>query len=264
MLIMSGTPLVRHNIRPFLIYAFIFIILLSASGLLKHINVDNIEWYYILASTLAFGCGFIHVKLMYKIFYTGVLQNFRTGLLLTSSLVLISIILTFVLYFILKLNLNFLSFQLAFVLPFLIEQTYIFFLKIPFDEYKLWYYPLNKHIPIIDIINSSEAEVLKFVLSKNPESVTQTSFTLDIPVDIPVGQLFYNLIIKYNETNLLNPIQYVNENNETYGWLFFIRKDGSKKKHFIDPDLSFSKNNINSNEIIYAGRETDSTFMSYT
>lgn len=261
---MSGTPLVRHNIRPFLVYACIFIMLLSASGLLKHINIDYVEWYYILASTLAFGCGLVHVKLMYQLFYTGVLQNFLTGLLLTSSLVLVSIILTFVLYFILKLNFNFLSFQLAFVLPFLMDQTYKFFLKIPSDEYKLWYYPLDKHIPIIDMINSSEAEVLKFVLSKNPESVTQTSFTVDIPVDIPIGQLFYNLIVKYNETNLLNAIQYVKENNETYGWLFFIRKDGSKKKHFIDPDLSFSKNNMKSNEIIYAIRETDSTFTTYT
>lgn len=261
---MSGTPIVRHNIRPFLIYAFILIILLSASGLLKYINTDYVDWYYILASTLAFGCGFIHAKLMYKIFYTGAPQNFRTGILLTGSLVLISIILTFVLYFILKLNLNFLTFQLAFVLPFLIDQTYSFFLKIPINEYKLWFYPLDEQIPIIDMIDTSETEVLKFVLSKNLTSVTQTSFTLDIPVDIPLGQVFYNLINKYNETNLLNTIQYVNDNNETCGWLFFIKKDGSKKKHFVDPDLSFSRNNIKSNEIIYAVREIDSTFMNNT
>lgn len=39
---------------------------------------------------------------------------------------------------------------------------------------------------------------------------------------------------------------------------FFIKKDSSKKKHFIDPDLSFIENNIKSKEIIYAVREIDS------
>ena len=251
---MSGTPLVKHTIRPSLMYALILLILLFASGFLKYINTDDIEWYYFLASTVAFGCGFIHTSMLYKIFTAEPRQNFRTGLLFTSSLVLISITLASVLYFVLKLNFNFLTFQLAFVLPFLMEQTYRYFLKIPSDKYTLWYYPLNEHIPIIDKINASKADVLNFVLSKNPESVIQTNFIVDIPVDIPLGQLFYNLIIQYNESNLSDTIRYVNENNENSGWLFFIKKDGSKKKYFIDPDLSFSKNKIKSNEIIYAVR----------
>lgn len=256
---MSGTHIVRHSIRPILIYAFILMVLLFASGLLKQMDIDYIEWYYILASTLAFGCGFIHVKTMYQISYIGTPQNFRKGLLLTALLFFTSVILTSLLYITEKFNLNFLTFQLAFVLPFFINQAYKFFLHIPPDAYKLWHYPLDGKIPLIDMINTSEAAILRFVLSKDSKAINQTSFTLDIPVDIPLGHLFYNLIYKYNETNLSNIIQYVNENNETYGWLFFIKKDGSTKKHFIDPDLSFSKNSIKSNEIIYAVREIDST-----
>lgn len=253
--------IVRQRAVPFTAYGSIMIMLLTSCCLFQLIDVVYVDWFYGLAMILALLLGFFHVKLMNRLSYSAVTKGSYKSFLFTVLIVLISIILSGVLYFSVKLNFTFLNFQLAFVLPVLIDQAYTAFLQIPPKEFKPWYFPLDGRIPVIDTINPSETIMIRFVLSKDPQSVTQTSFTLDSPVDIPLGQLFFNLIIKYNDTNSLSMIQYANKTNETYGWLFFTRTGWLRQKNFIDPDLSFQQNNIRPNEIIYAVRDLSASFF---
>jgi len=239
---------------PFSAYGFIMIMLLCLFSLLQWLNIGYVDWFYGLAIILALSLGLFHVKLMNRLSYTAAKGSYKS-FLFTGVIVLISIMLSGILYFTVNLNYTFLTFQPAFVLPILIGQAYIYYLRIPPKEFKPWYYPLDGRIPVIDTINPSETKVTKFVLSKDPQSLTQTSFTLDSPVDIPLGQLFFNLVTKYNDTNSLNRIQYVKESNETYGWLFFTRTGWLRQKSYIDPDLSLENNSIQAQGIIYAVRE---------
>ncbi len=230
------------------------ILLLTSFCLLQWLNIGYVDWFYGLAMILALLLGLFHVKLMNRLSYTSVKGSYRS-FLFTGLIVLISIMLSCILYFTVKLNYIFLTFQPAFLLPILIGQAYIFYVKIPPEEYKRWYYPLDGRIPVIDTINPSETKVTKFVLSKDAESHTQTSFTLDSPVDIPLGQLFFNLITKYNDSNSVNRIQYANESSETYGWLFYTKTGLLRQRTYIDPDLSMESNSLQAHGIIHAVRE---------
>jgi hypothetical protein len=223
--------------------------------LLQFFNMGFADWYYFISALVSFVSGYILVKVLNNIpGYSSRKQMRLAGLLLLSC-----IIVTGMITVAFKFNFTYLSFQLLFVIPFFINQTYKYYLSIPVEKYRLWYYPLNEPMPEFDIFAHSETtERFKFVFSKDLDATGKTSFIVDnTPIDKPLGQVFFNLIDKNNKNKAITKIEFSNQFNQPVGWIFYTKKGWLQNKWVIDPDLSFRENVVNANDVIFADREVE-------
>lgn len=251
---MNQDSIIRHKTKHTAKYAIAAVTLLFASSLLQLGPNENVDLYYTLAALVTLSTGFIGVKLLAKNDQGEETPNIKRFLKLPGFILLISFILAVICYYFMGVNLHFLTSQLAFMLPFIIDQVYRYYLQIPTEEYKRWYYPEQHEEAIIDMIDASETLELNFVLSKKYTTETNSRFKVEVPADIPIGQLFFNLIYNYNNANPSGLIEYMGYNHAVVGWHFFTRNGNPGKKYFLDPDLSFKENNMKPNDVIYALR----------
>jgi hypothetical protein len=248
-----GINSVRKHLRNrSFLYGLITILLLSATGLLGWTNILVTGSYYYLAQALAFGLGILHVILMYRYLNLNP-GDFWKGFGITLLLMVLGAVALVILYYYLHLNYAFITFLFPFVIPYLCWQTYQAFAEIPPPSYKIWHYPVNEKMPDLDMIDLSQIEVVQFVFNKKEKDPNQINFTSKAPLDMSLGQLFFIFINDYNEKNAQSTIEFLNTQQQPYGWLFY-RKKWLNGKYYFDPNLSFRENVIRPNEFIYADR----------
>lgn len=239
--------------RTDIIYVSTFIIILTGIGFLPIISNLYIVPFFYLAVLLALVLGFIHINMITRLSGRESFNRSRNPVVMTGIIVFLSIILSFIISLALNLHVAFLSYIISFSFPFLVSLAYKYYLQIPRDEYKIWYYPVKEKVPIAEFEKKTETNMVPFILSKEPYSVKQTELSIDSPIDMPLGLLFYTLIDKYNSTNTFQ-IQYLKDGYQPFGWLFFVKRHWLRRKLFVDPDLSVRQNIIRPQEIIYATR----------
>ncbi len=253
---MAGSNINNNDISTLYIDITSTVLLFIGCCLLQLLNLGYADWYYIISVFIALGCGTFHTMILNRNYTTSDREGHRKNFFLTILVLAISFTLTSLITLFAKLNFNFLTFQMAFIIPVLIYQAFTYFLNIPADEYKLWYYPEHNPLPSIENVINAETKKVKFVLSKELHDGKQTSFILEnTPIDTSLGMVFFNLLNKSNSNKGIRHIRYTNEHDEPFGWLFYTRKGWLKNKIVIDPDLSFRNNQIHSNEVIFATRK---------
>jgi hypothetical protein len=251
---MKGTIIEKKMGRRGFLYGLITIILFCCISLLQWLDLGSIEILYVAAMTLALFLGIIHVKMLYDLYEPGMDKNFGRGLLATFLLMFSGGLAVAVLYYFLRLDYAFISFITAFIVPYLCYQTYHSFTQIPDRAYKLWHYPVNAPLPDLGTIDLKNIQVVQFVFYKNPEDKSKTKFAAKAPVAMTLGELFFIFIFDYNEKNPHNKIIYLDENNQPYGWLFFIKRGWFNNRHYLDTGLTFDENGVKSGETIYTSR----------
>lgn len=242
----------KYGKKPFL-YALIAAILTALIGLLQWSDSNQADSYYYFAQALVFITGIGHLYLMYR-FLPISPRDFWTGFLVTLLIMLVGTVFAAVLYYFVRLDYQFLTYILPFIVPYVCWQVYRFFFQIPSRFYKAWYYPLNEEMPDLDMIDLSQIEVVQFVFSKKLQDPSQTSFTSKAPLNMTLGQLFFIFINDYNDKNAQQHIEYLKTAQAPFGWLFYRKTKWFNRKHFFDADLTFRDNHIQPNELIYAER----------
>ncbi|MEO6000352.1 MAG: TssN family type VI secretion system protein [Chitinophagaceae bacterium] len=243
-----------RTIRAYLKYVPLMVLLLGLSGFLQLASFSEADLAYYLTAALAGMLGIIHVLLLYGFFGLDSPVYIKQCCILTATILLISAALSGTGYLIMGLDIHFLGYLSAFIIPFLLSLGYSYYLQIPASTHKYWYHPLQPH-HVPPPLDQADTELVKFVLSKSSISAIETSFTLDAPVDLPVSQIFINLINEHNRSKADQPIEYLDQYHEPVGWLFFVRQGMLFKKQFIDPDLTLRGNGIRPGKIIYATRK---------
>lgn len=234
-------------------YSLVTVLVLSGIGLLPLLQIDSVDAIFYLASFLSLLIGVLHVALLER-FLPVRNTEFVRALMITLLILLGSGIIAGIIYYFKNGSFSFLSSLLAFVVPFLGYQTYLFLMAIPPSKYKLWYYPVNEEMPDLDMVDLSQIEVVQFVFNKKHQDPVKTNFTSKAPLNMSLGQLFFIFINDYNEKNALNTIDWQKEQKAPFGWIFYRKGKWFKKNFYFDPDLSFRDNRIGPNEIIQAER----------
>jgi hypothetical protein len=252
---MQTYSLTRQHLKAFIICEIASVIFLTICSLSPLISQQFLHLLFYLSLAFATVSGVIHVKYLNRVFNITSRESFRICLLLSFIPVLTSLLISAIFYYLLALPYDFLTFQIGFLVPFIAYQAYASYIGIPEVEYKIWSYPYFDQSPDTDDRETSVTEIIQLVLNKEPGSKSLTSFTLNVPVSMPVGNLFFSFINKYNKTHANQEILYADEHNRRFGWLFFIKRGWLMKKLFIDPDLSFLENGVKKNDILYATRK---------
>lgn len=128
------------------------------------------------------------------------------------------------------------------------------YLQIPAEIYKMRVYRSTDSFEPpqteIDVASLSvfEIEVPRFIDDKEPiriKAKTMNSFIF--------GDWFGMIVTDYNQRKVDNPVQ-INDDTESYGWIFYTEGAFMKSRRYLNPDVSFEQNKLNGDELIIAKR----------
>jgi len=109
--------------------------------------------------------------------------------------------------------------------------------------------------PDFDKIDLKTIYLLELEFSKSPSESSQKNYKAKAPVDMIFGEWYRSFINNYNYKFEEEPIQFLDQNKEPHGWMFFTKPQSFlQTKRFIDPDLSIKANKITEKTIIVAKR----------
>jgi Type VI secretion system, TssN len=227
--------------------------LVGALGLLG--NSTNLQWIYFLMQLLLVGVGVLHVWLMYRMASFLHREDTWPGAFFTLLLALFGAAATVALYYYLgkRENLGLATATIGFILPYFVLKAFDYFELIPQKKYKLWYYPLGKDIPDMDLLDLSKILVIQFELAKRQGDTTLTNFKAKAPVSMLFGELFFLFMYDYNERHPDGPVQYL-AGGQPQGWLFYRKHAWWKRRVYLDPHNTFKANGVQDNDIIIAER----------
>jgi hypothetical protein len=112
-------------------------------------------------------------------------------------------------------------------------------------------------MPEVDL---SKHITIGFRLSRNTEEPANLIFRVHTPRDASFSEIFHSFIYDYNEdpTHHSEPVEYlIPETEETYGWLFYLKRNWWQRKRILDPELTIEDNGIKGRDVIKANRIFD-------
>jgi hypothetical protein len=147
------------------------------------------------------------------------------------------------------------SCMLTFLLIPLYRQTYLYYIEIPVEIYKIWNYNTSPSASD-EKLDVNNLMVIDIELYKNTNDTDLLRITAKTSENITFANWFKIFLNDYNKKSPLNPIYY-SDTEDPYGWIFFTKSRFLKRRKYIDPDLSFIENKIKPHNNIMARRVKD-------
>lgn len=137
--------------------------------------------------------------------------------------------------------------------PWLFAKTFTAAINIPPARYKEWFYPAKPLVPDENLDRTHYA-VVTFVCAKRFGETYNSNLQGKAIYNMKLGDMFYFFIQEWNYKFPGNEIQYLDDQNKSFGWYFYIKKNWWASKKFLDPDLTIYQNGIKVNEIMKTER----------
>ncbi|PST83456.1 hypothetical protein C7T94_12905 [Pedobacter yulinensis] len=252
------------NNKRLIVCVLVTAIALALPGFMGMLGFDFMPWGYIICQIYYLGMGSLLVYLLTK-YYPAELNDRKFFIFFA---LLISALLGVYLY---QLAFNWLSdlrmglwaatAASVFFLPLVFWWTYVAFISIPTEIYKIWQYPPTPLRIDMEHLDFDRLLVLELELYKNTNDAEPLKVKVKAPENMNFGIWFHKFIDDYNLKFPKNPIEFRNEENQTYKWMFFVKTSFFKKNLFLDPDLDITRNGINEKMTIYAKRVSENVAM---
>ncbi|MFW0714690.1 TssN family type VI secretion system protein [Pedobacter sp. N23S346] len=248
------------NNKRLIISVLLIGIILAIPGFLGFLNFNFMPWGYIICCIFYILTGTVFVYLLTKYYPKDVLE--RKVFIFFATFV--SAILSVYLY---QLAFNWLSNvrfgwwgagSIAwFFVPLMFWWAYVSLLSIPSEIYKIWKYPSTPLDINMDHVDFNKLLVLELELYKKSSDPEPLKVKVKAPENMNFGIWFHKFIDDYNLKFGKNPVEFRDEDQDGYRWIFFIKTSFFKRNIFIDPDLDITENGISEKMTIYAKRVTE-------
>ena len=231
----------------------IFFVLLSAlimavPGLFGFIDSTFAPWLYLVSMAYYLIMGILFVQ-AYDHFIGKNVQRYK---ILVQVTVMITIVLLGAYLFAVIYNLlhrdqvGYIASTclLIFFLPTIFYWTYISFINIPFEIYKVWEYPRNSQEISFDGLDFNRLMVLELEFSKRPEAEDRLRVKAKAPGNIKLGDWFRKFIDDYNYKFPNSTIEYIRPDGSMHSWVFYYKRSFFHRRRLLDPDLTILENQI--------------------
>lgn len=142
----------------------------------------------------------------------------------------------------------------SFPLPAIFYWTYLAFIDIPFEIFKVWQYPKSAETISFDGEDFNKLMVLQLEFSRRPEDRDRLKVKAKAPDKITFGDWFKKFIDDYNQKFPNNPISYGEANGVPNGWIFYCKKSFLHRRRLLDPTLTIAENRIKEHVSIISKR----------
>jgi hypothetical protein len=242
--------------KPSLIYWLTATVILFAVGLLGLLSSNYPTGAYIGMQLVCLLLGVVHLRMMYRLldwprpmsFFPAFAFSLGIGLSAAAAMVAFYVLLAKTSAWI------YASAFLLFPLPFVLYIAFEYYWAIPARSYKIWYYPLEKEMPDMDMLDLSKIIIVNFEFTRTVGERALTQFKAKAPAKMLFADLFFVFLNDYNERHSNSTIQITDERGRPYGWLFFSRGKWWQRRRYFDPEADFEQNRIREGEKITALR----------
>ncbi len=224
-------------------------------------NLFNPFWY-LISQIVYLGLGIIHVNLLHKYFRKHI-DKVWMSILFESVMTLTCIAFGGYLF---TMIFKYMGDGLGnpymaatsiftFVLPLAFYYCYIQFISIPFDIYKTWRYDPDQKPFNFDGVDFDRLMVLNVELGKNIDDSKRFLIKAKtLPTEITFGDWFFRVVDDYNFKNPNTIIELIDQNKESYYWIFYVKKSFFSKRRYVDFERDITTNRITENETIICKR----------
>ena len=133
---------------------------------------------------------------------------------------------------------------LIFFIPTIFYWTYLAFINIPFEIYKVWEYPRNTEEINFDGMDFDRLLVLDIEFSKQPDAEERLRVKAKAPAEITLGDWFRKFIDDYNYKFPASTIEYIRSDGNMHSWVFYCKKSFFHRRRLLDPELTITENKI--------------------
>lgn len=250
---------VKSSFLKTIIYSFLLAVLIGAGGFLGLRSLFDISFFliYILLAIWMLALGVCNVFVLKNIMTWCDHKSFGTELLFTFFAAIAGGIVLQLIFLFIGFNFHVgvnLTTLFLFVLPYVFYGSALRFMDIPVKILRKWYYPIDKHIEDPSDREMEMPLVVGFEFKKKHDDESMTSFRAKAPKEMVFGKLFYYFINDYNHRNPDEKIEFLNEKEKPWGWIFYIKPKWFSKIKYIDPEETNSFNLIKENSVIVCKR----------
>lgn len=239
-----------------LIYWLIATVILFAVGLLGMLGNSYPVGAYIAMQLICLLLGIVHLRMMYRTLEWPRPLRFLPEFAFSLGIGL-SAAATMIAFYVLWAQSSawiYASAFLLFPLPFVLYIAFEYYWAIPARQYKIWYYPLEKEMPDMDMLDLSKIIIINFEFTRTVGEQALTQFKAKAPAKMLFADLFFIFLNDYNERHSNSTIQITDERGRPYGWLFFSKGKWWQRRRYFDPEADFEQNRIHEGEQITALR----------
>lgn len=237
--------------RKLIFFVLISAVILALPGLFGLINTSFSPWLYIISQVFYLVMGILFVQAYENIVGKNV-QRYKVLLQVVVMFVIVG--LGFYLFAILynlvhEENFGYIGATsvLVFFVPSIFYWTYIAFINIPFEIYKVWEYPRDKEEINFDGLDFDRLMVLELEFSKKPDAEDRLRVKAKAPENITLGDWFRKFIDDYNAKFPASTIEYIRPDGGSHSWVFYLKKSFFHRRRLLDPDLTIRENRIQEN-----------------
>lgn len=244
------------NNKKFIFYVLAASVLLALPGFLGFLDYSFMPHTYLLLQMLYFALGWYNLIFIKKFLKELNGKPYGFELLFIFTVMLLGAAL-FSLAFNWMNELQYGLWACTCILPFmftsLFGKAYRTYLAIPLEIYKVWSYTPGMSWDKGESLDRNRLMVIDMELFKNTDETDLLRITAKTSGNVTFGTWFYIFLDDYNKKQPLKPILYFDP-EDPYGWIFYVKPSFFKRRHYIDPDLTFKENGIKARYAIMARR----------
>ncbi|WP_316798421.1 TssN family type VI secretion system protein [Pedobacter frigidisoli] len=241
-------------------------IILALPGFLGFLNFNFMPWGYIICCIYYVLTGILMVYLLSK-FYAAPLLDRKVFIFFAAFISALLAVYLYQLAFNWLSDVNFGWWGAGsiswFFVPLIFWWAYVALLNIPSEIYKIWKYP---DVPLdinMDHIDFNKLLVLELELYKKSSDPEPLKVKVKAPANMNFGVWFHKFIDDYNLKFAKNPVEFRDDHQDGYRWIFFVKTSFFKRNLFIDPDLDIAQNGISEKMTIYAKRVSENVNVAH-
>jgi len=143
---------------------------------------------------------------------------------------------------------------IPFLLPYFFWESYRAWQAIPYKQYKLWHYNPLAASPDLSRMDLNNFMVIHFWMTRRYGESLYHDFSSKAPHQMRLSDLFAIFLSDYNKLKPDQALQYVDNQGQPFGWLFYAKRPWWRGRHYYDPDYTFQDNFLRQGSIIVAQR----------
>ena len=143
---------------------------------------------------------------------------------------------------------------LPFLLPYFFWESYRAWTAIPYRRYKLWHYNPLTPSPDLSRMDLNHFMVVHFWMTRRFSEGLYHDFSSKAPYQMRLSDLFAIFLSDYNQLKPDQALQYLDNQGQSFGWLFYAKQPWWRRRRYYDPDFTFQDNFLRQGNIIVAQR----------
>nr|WP_199157207.1 TssN family type VI secretion system protein [Pedobacter sp. ASV2] len=236
-----------NNIQ-LIVFILVSSLILCIPGFLGFTGNRFVPIYYLIAQCLYLVAGVGFVK-WYPIFFHDQVKEYKALfqiLVMTVSMLLGAFLFATLFNLFSEISNGYMAAtsMLTFCIPLLFYWTYIAFIDIPYEIYDVWTYPIGTGEISFEGLDFNKLMVIELEFSRELNDRDRSRVKAKAPAEIPFGDWFKKFIEDYNSKFPHQNIEYINDANEPYSWIFYYKKSFFHRRRLMNPKLNILQNNI--------------------